>query len=426
MKVVVYPHRMEIGGSQINAVELAGAVQALGHEVIVFGQPGRLVERVMDMGLEFVPAPRPRGRPSPQVMRALRRLVAERGVDVVHGYEWTTALEAYWGPRARDRVPAVATVMSMAVAPFLPLDMPLMVGTEQIADHERRAGRRAVTVIEPPVDLVRDVSSAGDTAAFRRAHGLDPDALTLVCVSRLAAEMKLEGLLAAIDVAPRLAGSAPVQLVIVGDGPSRPEVVAAAARANAGAGRRAVVLTGELRDPRPAYAAADVSLGMGGSALRAMAFGRPLVVQGERGFWELLTPGTVGRFLWTGWYGAGEGPEHGAARLEAILQPLLADPGRRAELGAYARALVEERFSLQAAAGRQARVYERALAEAPRRRRDWIAVGGSSAGKLLSYRMGSRLDAVRGRLAGDDFNANAVAARVPLQPVPEAVPRRAG
>ena len=426
MKVVVYPHRLEIGGSQINAVELAGAVQALGHEVIVFGQPGRLVERVTAMGLEFVAAPRPRGRPSPKVMRELRRLVAERGVDVVHGYEWTTALEAYWGPRARDGVPAVATVMSMAVAPFLPLDMPLVVGTEQIADHERHAGRRAVTVIEPPVDLVGNISSAGETAAFHRAHGLDPDAVTLVCVSRLAAEMKLEGLLAAIDVAPRLARSTPLQLVIVGDGPSRPQVTAAAERANAAAGRRVVILTGELRDPRPAYAAADVSLGMGGSALRAMAFGRPLVVQGERGFWELLTPDTVKRFLWTGWYGAGEGPEHGPARLGAILQGLLADPGRGAELGAYARRLVEERFSLQAAAGRQVQVYERALAEVPRRRRDWIAFGGSSVGKLAGYRLECRLDQMRGRLADDDFNAKAVAGRAPLQPVPEAMPRSVG
>ena len=90
--------------------------------------------------------------------------------------------------------------------------------------------------------------------------------------------MKLEGLLAAIDVR-LVSGSTPLQLVIVGDGPSRPGGRGGRrAREHIG-GRRAVVLTGELRDPRPAYAAADVSLGMGGSALRAMAFGRPLVVQ---------------------------------------------------------------------------------------------------------------------------------------------------
>jgi L-malate glycosyltransferase len=406
VKVVVYPHRLEIGGSQLNAIELAGAVRDLGHEAIVFGQPGGLVERIRDMGLEFVAAPQPRGRPAPKVMRALRRLVAERGVDVVHGYEWTTALEAYFGPRARDGVPAVATVMSMAVAPFLPLDMPLVVGTEQIADHERRLGRDSVAVIEPPVDVVANSCRAVDADAFRREYRLDRDMVTVVSVSRLAAELKLEGLLAAIEVAGRLDG---IQLVVAGDGPSRAEVEAAVERANAAAGRRAVVLTGELRDPRPAYAAADVALGMGGSALRAMAFGRPLVVQGEQGFWDLLTPDTVDRFLWTGWYGVGEGREHGPARLEALLRGLLGDPGRRAHLGAYARELVERRFSLQAAAIRQLDVYERSIAVAPQSRRELLAPGSASARKLAAYRLQSRIDQVRGRFSADDFNAKAVA-----------------
>ena len=35
MRVLVYPHSMEIGGSQLNAVELGGAVRDLGHDVVV-------------------------------------------------------------------------------------------------------------------------------------------------------------------------------------------------------------------------------------------------------------------------------------------------------------------------------------------------------------------------------------------------------
>ena len=50
------------------------------------------------------------------------------------------------------------------------------------------------------------------------------------------------------------------------------------------AGRQVVLLTGEIADPRPAYAAADVVVGQGGSALRGMAFGKPLVVVGEGRF----------------------------------------------------------------------------------------------------------------------------------------------
>src|SRR5205807_398251 len=35
MRIIVYPHAMEIGGSQLNAIQLAGAVRDRGHEVVV-------------------------------------------------------------------------------------------------------------------------------------------------------------------------------------------------------------------------------------------------------------------------------------------------------------------------------------------------------------------------------------------------------
>ena len=62
-------------------------------------------------------------------------------------------------------------------------------------------------------------------------------------------------------------------------------------------GRDVVLVTGALLDPRPAYAAADIVIGMGSSALKGMAFGKPLVVQGEQGFWKLLEPATLPIFL---------------------------------------------------------------------------------------------------------------------------------
>src|ERR1700680_2468459 len=98
--------------------------------------------------------------------------------------------------------------------------------------------------------------------------------------------------------------------------------------ANARAGRKVAVLTGELQDPRSAYAAANVVLGMGGSALRGMAFGKPLIVQGERGFWELVTLESTLTFLRPGWEGGGPSGARRAwrrycARCWTILPPRL-------------------------------------------------------------------------------------------------------
>jgi phosphatidyl-myo-inositol alpha-mannosyltransferase len=94
-----------------------------------------------------------------------------------------------------------------------------------------------------------------------------------------------------------------------------------------------------------------VIVGQGGSALRGMAFGKPLVVVGEDGFSELLTPDSAPLFLRQGWYGAGPGSlGSGPSALGAALEALASSSALRGELGAFARDLVVGRFGLQHAA----------------------------------------------------------------------------
>ncbi|AXH96403.1 glycosyltransferase family 4 protein [Ornithinimicrobium avium] len=410
MRVLVYPHDLAIGGSQINAIELARGVADLGHEVMVFGCPGPLVAKVHALGLDFVPAPRPRRRPSRSVVASLVRTVEERGIDVVHGYEWPPILECWLAAR-RTGCAVVGTVMSMAVADFIPRSVPLAVGTEQIADAERRAGRSAVDVIEPPVDLEANHPGLGlNTAGFRAAYGIRPEEVLVVVVSRLAVEMKREGLLVASRVVAELSTEHAVRMLVVGNGPARQDLEDAVVTARPpGGADPAVQLVGELADPRVAYAAADVSLGMGSSALRAMAFGKPVVVQGEKGFWRTVRPDTLAYFLWTGWYGVGDGPETGPARLRGELLPLVTGAASRRELGAFALRTVQERFSLDAAARSQVDHYRRATTVQPGPAAD----GGDlprTAWRFVRYRAGRAGQRLTGRRAADDFNARPVAA----------------
>jgi len=266
----------------------------------------------------------------------------------------------------------------------------------------------AVEVIEPPVDLRHNV--APDPSAlqeFRSRWGLG-EMPVVVCVSRLADELKAEGILTAIDVVASLSATHPFQLVIVGDGAARRRIGEAAEAANRATGRNAVVLTGELSDPRAAYAVADIALGMGGSALRALAFGKPLIVQGERGFFRTLTPQSLSEFRWTGWYGTGSGADDGRRRLESELVPLLQERALRGRLGEFGRAAVDE-FSLDSAALKQVAAYRAAGAS-----RSAARVGGelvSTTSKLLGYKVGRRVARVLGSRRLDDFNARPVAAR---------------
>jgi glycosyltransferase involved in cell wall biosynthesis len=291
----------------------------------------------------------------------------------------------------------------------MPRRLPLIVGSEEIAQRALEAGHTTVALVEPPVDVQANAPWY-DPGSFRADYGLDATPLlTVIC--RLAYELKLEGLLSACDVVGRLAADGvKVQLAIVGDGPARREVEEAAAAANAYAGRRIVVLTGEMKDPRPAYAAADIVLGMGGSALRGMAFGKPLVVQGERGFWALATPESAALFLRQGWYGIGsdaDGRAAGVSRLEKILRDLLDDRAAQAHLGQYGRALVVERFSLEQAGARQEKVYVEAMEDSSPPSTSQLVTETARVGVgVFRHKAVRKWRRWRGKaVASDDFNA---------------------
>lgn len=404
MKILVYPHDLAIGGSQLNAVEIAAAVQERGHSVAVIGCSGQLETRIAELGLEFIELPAPGRRPSPRVVKGIRRLISERKIDVVHGYEWPPALEALMACHG-SRATAVSTVLSMSVAPFLPKDLPLMVGTEQIAEAERTFGRSTVTLMEPPVDTrLNSPQIELPVENFAADWGLRSGYRTLVIVSRLAHEMKLEGILAAMSAVAELSATARVQLLVVGAGPAEAEVRRHAEDVNQTVGERCVVLTGELQDPRCAYAVADVVLGMGGSALRGMAFGKPLIVQGEEGYWRALTPATLPEFLWQGWYGFGPGAVEGVSQLRSELEPLLRDDARRTELGNFALTTLRSRFSLDAATENQIDFYEKATRGGSRPGGTW-GTNLASAARFAAYKTSRLVARWRGSVTADDFNA---------------------
>ena len=366
MKIVVYPHQLDIGGSQINAIDLGAAVRDLGHEVIIYGLPGALESYIATKKLRYVPAHRFAYRCGVSHIAQLTRLVRREKIDVVHAYEWPPSLDAFFGPGLLLRVPVVCTILSMSVMDIVPRVLPLIMGTEALAEEARLTQRGAVSVMEPPIDTEGD-TPANDGREFRLIHGIAREELLVVTVSRLSIDLKLDALVDAIEAAGHLASSWPVRLVLVGDGEAAAQLRARAAAVNERCGREVVIFAGAMLDPRPAYAAADIVVGMGGSAIRAMAHGKPVVVQGERGFNAPFDPDHEAFFFQNGFYGWGDGGP-GGARLAEYIAGLLAHPEERAFLGARGRETAVRRYSLQAAAAWLVCRYQEAIDCRPRRR----------------------------------------------------------
>jgi glycosyltransferase involved in cell wall biosynthesis len=365
VRVLVYPRDLELGGSSINAIDLAAAMRRRGHETMVLAQPGPLAARVEASGVPLITVPiPPNPRPSPQAVRAIADAVRRHRIDIVHTYEFWTCVEAFFGAGVRHGVPVLGTVMTMGLAPYLPHSVPLTLGYRDLLDEARGRHPAPVHLLEPPVDLTLDRPGT-DTESFVRNWALDTTMPTVVIVSRAAVAMKQEGIERAMDAIERL--TAPVQLVVVGGGSAAQTLAERACATNDRLGRRAVVLTGPLDDPRPAYEVADVVVGMGGSVLRGMAFGKPIVVVGEEGFSLPVTPETLSTFDRTGFYGIGTGrPDPAEDPLVGQLDELLVDSERRRSLGDFGHLLVHERFDLEKAAESLERIYRQTLEGQPR------------------------------------------------------------
>jgi glycosyltransferase involved in cell wall biosynthesis len=390
MKVLVRPHSLTVGGSQIAAVDLAAGVRDLGHDVVVFGPKGPLEEAIAAHSLTFLAAPDAPGAPHRSLL-ALRKVVRERDIDLVHAYEQSACMHAFYVGAVLERRAVVGSILSLQVPWYLPTELPIVVGTDKKArDFRYRWPHDAVTVVPAPVDTDRDHPSV-DASAFRREHGLDDDRFDLVVASRLVDSFKVDGLELAIAAVGRLASEMRVRLVIVGDGDARPKLQAQADEVNRRAGDRVIVLVGEVVDPRPAYAAADAVIGGGQALVRGMAFEKPGIVVGREGFVELVTPDNADVLDYHGFFGVGG---EGGVRFDAYVRRLATDGDERVRLGRFARELVQARLSLRSAAQELTAVYERAR-RAPVPRAQALTAAAVTPARSWRYRM------VRKRLAAD-------------------------
>lgn len=349
MRVLVCPHHSDMGGIQLDAIEMALAMRRYGHEPVVFSAPGVLTEVLLDSGLDWIEAPAPNA-PGMYWARRLQDVVRREGIDMIHAYEWRPCLQAAFG--SGRKVPLLMSVMSMEVPRFLPTHLPIVVATPQLRRRMQDQGRKA-HLLEPPVDM--NHYRTKDVTAARARFGIPEGALVISIVSMLTTALeKLQGVLEAIRVVDRMAATVPVRLMIAGDGEGLETVQKRAAAVNAHHGWTVVQPLGFRLDSAPVYEAADIVLGMGSSAIKGMAHAKPLVVHGEAGFWRLLDETTAPGFLHTGWYGRGG---TGIRDLATALESLTGSAAERDRLGAFGRNLVSTRYGLDRAAEQLAAVY---------------------------------------------------------------------
>jgi glycosyltransferase involved in cell wall biosynthesis len=360
MKILVALGYLEIGGSVITAVELAASVhRQFGWEPVIYAPDGPASKIVADRGLRHVEAPDGMRLMSPKTWRHLLRTVEEEQVDIVHAWDWQQMIRCFYALHLRG-FPVIASYTDMKVHNEvwrrLPKGLPVTFVSSDIVEQDE--GRRGPSFLQRyPINTDLDDPAVVDGRPFRESLGVADEEVLLVLVSRVARIQKRESIGRTIEVVGEIGADWPVVLAVVGDGEARPELEAAGQAVNARLGREAVRFTGAMVDPRPAYAAADISLGMGTSICRAMAFGPPAIVLGELGFSDLYTPDTADFFDANGFYALGDGSASNDGLRSQILQ-LLSDPALARRLGDYALESVRTRYSVDVVASGLAERYE--------------------------------------------------------------------
>lgn len=407
LRIGIVLEGMALGGCPINAIDLARTLRDRGHHVVLVA-PDELVPVSVAPYAEaagFEIERLPSGSRLMDRARHLRRLVRERELDVLHVFATWLATSAVLACGWNGRCVPVTLNWLMENDFRTTSRMPLIVGTRGLHREALEHHGARTYLLEPPVDTARDRPDPEAGRAFRLRHGIGEDDLAMVLVGRIDAlseeqqsdpdhryAAKLPGIMLALDAVLRR-GDPRLRLVLVGDGSAMAVVRRRADDVNRQLGRDAVVLTGALADPHPAYAAADIGLAMGGSALRVMAHGTPLVVLGDHGFSRVFSPTTADHFFEEGYYGVEAPPDPVRNFLDHL--DLLAHSDTRTRLGDWSLDVVRSGYTLTAGAAQLEGVYRDALAHRDSRwaRAHDVAYAG---GRDAAGRLRRRLSAARG------------------------------
>jgi glycosyltransferase involved in cell wall biosynthesis len=304
-----------------------------------------------------------RGSFDPSIWAPLRRLVAERNIDIIHGHDYKTDLLT-WLLAKRTRRVALSTAHGWAgLSPreqriYYPANKRLLARfprviavSSRIRDELLRHGAdpERVSVVLNGIDPTRYRRDEARVSQARSAVGLRPSDIALVTVGRLEAVKRFDLLIQAFSDVHRARPDC--RLFIAGEGSERQALEAERDRHNLG---EHCVFLGHIGDPTDLYHAADLfvqsadSEGTPNAVLEAMAFGVPVVATDAGGTREVLRDAIDGIIVPTG----------RVETLAAALRMVLANPMEARMRVKSARHRIETDLAFETRMRRVEAIYE--------------------------------------------------------------------
>lgn len=375
LSIVLMVADLLVGGAEMNVVNLATVLMRRGHKVTVLAGGGPLATQLAPARIAHAKVAM-RLRLPWSVLSAATRLawLAHGGrIDIVHSFMASASVTARLA-RALLRVwrqpdfRLVVGVPGLLQNPDEPrwlsaLRLRLLAGgadvvlapSAAIRDALVRAGVPGGRIQELPFNATILSRFAKDRPGddLREALGLTPDDLVVCSVARLHPLKRQDLLLRAAPVVLRISPRA--KFLLVGDGPSRPQLQQLAASLGVA---ESVRFVGERRDVANIFQVCDVlsqtTHGPGGggpgiAVIEAMAAGCPVVAMEFPDLREAVRDSSAAVLV----------PYGDVEALGSAIGQLLLDPEGRARMGLAARELAEARFDFDRVAKSLELVYRR-------------------------------------------------------------------
>jgi len=375
MNVLQVIPELETGGAERTTIEIAEALVKAGHGALVASQGGAMEADLAAVGGELIRLPMATKNllTAWSNAGALKRIVAERHIDIIHARSRAPAWSAF--KAARESGAHFVTTyhgtynaksgLKRFYNSVMARGEAVIANSEFIRDHivaEHGLDPAAITVIPRGVDIDRFEMTA---AVRQRGHDLASE--WAVPESRFIAVLparltRWKGQLVAIEAMGRMKADGlklPVLVLVGGDQGRkgfREEIELAIGRHEL---EHHVWITGHCADMPAVFALADVALNpstdpeaFGRTAAEASAAGLPVIVADHGGAREVVEQGV------TGWRVP---PGDAGALAKTLQEAMLLDRAARQSMGAAGRQRIVNRFTVHSLQESTLRVYRELL-----------------------------------------------------------------
>lgn len=379
--------QLDAGGAELSAVEIAEAVVRAGGRALVLSEPGgRLAPRVVAAGGEVIAFPAATKNPLRLLAnaRAIRRMVAAEGVDLIHARSRAPAWSALRAARQAS-VPFVTTYHGAynETNALKKLYNGVMARGGVVIANSRYTADLIASRYATPRQRLEVVHRGVDTRAFdpqgvapgrvaelRRRWGVAPEQRVILQAARLTRWKGQSVLIEAMAQLQKRGLQQGAVAILAGDAQGRHGYVKELQEQIERLGlQEHVRLVGHVEDMAVAYLAAHVTVvasiepeAFGRTAIEAAALACPVIATNIGAPPEtVLAQPIAPKQEMTGWLVP---PDSAEALAGSLIEALSLTPAERAAIGGRARWHVLANFTIEAMQRRTLAVYDRLLGTA--------------------------------------------------------------